>query len=682
VFSAQHGICCEHTVKASTQQNGVAERLNRTLEELLVAMLNGARLPARFWGKGLNYLRHIIVRSPSSSIPPGTTPYEMVHKRKPDYSPLCVFGCHAWAHIQRKEQKSLQDHAKPCVFLSCLEGFKGWKLWDPSANGGRGGIIVPRDVVWNKNEFPGLSRVAHDAIPERSGRPAEPGDAERSPDEEEVSDSTDLEGVAIPPPFEPAAPPSDSDSSSSSSTSSRTASPTPSPPRTPPYTPLDEWPTLSPPLAPHLPTRVAQWPARRSGTLPVAAAPMPPAMPVSAPTADAPGPRRSARSNAGIVPAPNWFDATARLKGKVRGVPVVFYCEHGACSTARPRTRTPASSHEPSAGPSNEAPPLPDVDKEEEAAPEAPREPPVDNEDDNDLFTQPQARLAHRLALDGVVEPPSDVRTPLAQGLRSIYNDDDKYIKLPEAMERAFRAAIDTKAVPSDAEPKLYCDAMRRLDSGLWHQAIVRDMEAHLENSTWELVKLPPRHKAIGSKWVFKVKHNRDGTVERYKAHLVAKGFGQRPGVDFNETFAPTAKWAALRAILALAALENLELESIDISNAYLNGELHNVDVYMQQPDGFTERDSTWVAHLLKGLYSLKQGGCKWFQRLEEVLVKLGFARIRSDSSVFIWEKDGVKVIVPVFVDDITLASKSKEKIAKIKGLLAQRFKLRNLRPT
>jgi hypothetical protein len=99
----------------------------------------------------------------------------------------------------------------------------------------------------------------------------------------------------------------------------------------------------------------------------------------------------------------------------------------------------------------------------------------------------------------------------------------------------------------------------------------------------------------------------------------------------------------------------------------------------MQQPDGF---DSTWVACLLKGLYGLKQDGREWFRRLEEVLVELGFVRIRSDSSVFIWEKDGLKVIVPVFVDNITLASKSKEKIAEIKGLLAQRFKMRDLGPT
>jgi hypothetical protein len=92
-FFAQHGIRREHTVKVLPQQNSVAERLNRSLEELLVAMLNGAHLPACFWGKGLKYLRHVIVHSPLSSIPAGTTPYEMVHKRKPDHLPLRVFGC-------------------------------------------------------------------------------------------------------------------------------------------------------------------------------------------------------------------------------------------------------------------------------------------------------------------------------------------------------------------------------------------------------------------------------------------------------------------------------------------------------------------------------------------------------------------------------------------------------------
>jgi hypothetical protein len=232
-FFTQHGIWREHTIKVSPQQNGVAECLNRTLKELLVAMLNSTHLPARFWGGGLNYLHHVIVRSPSSSVPTGTTPYEMVHKCKPDHSPLRVFSCSTWAHIQRKERKSFQDHSKPCVFLGCSEDFKRWKLWDPFTNGRRVGITGLCDVVRNKDEFPNLSQVTLNAIPERFGRATVPGDTEHSQDEEEVSDSTRLEGVAIPHPFEPAVPLSDSDLSSSSSRSSSMASLTSLSPRTP-----------------------------------------------------------------------------------------------------------------------------------------------------------------------------------------------------------------------------------------------------------------------------------------------------------------------------------------------------------------------------------------------------------------------------------------------------------------
>lgn len=102
-------------------------------------------------------------------------------------------------------------------------------------------------------------------------------------------------------------------------------------------------------------------------------------------------------------------------------------------------------------------------------------------------------------------------------------------------------------------------------------------------------------------RWVFKVKRKADGSIERYKARLVAKGFSQRPGFDFEQTFAPTAKWAALRAILALAALEDLEVETVDISNAYLNGELEH-DVYMQEPEGFQQLGPGWALKLIKSM--------------------------------------------------------------------------------
>jgi hypothetical protein len=248
---------------------------------------------------------------------------------------------------------------------------------------------------------------------------------------------------------------------------------------------------------------------------------------------------------------------------------------------------------------------------------------------------------------------------------------DDAYnlCDLNGALEHAFLVVASALAAHgTQPEPKSFREAMKRPDVDMWYQAAVKAVEAHMENGTWELAQLPPGRKAIGSKWVFKVKRNPHGSVERYNARLVAKGYAQRPGVDFDETFAPTTKWAALRTILALAGVEDWELESVDIRNAYFNGELNDADVYMEQPEGFADRDPSWVACLLKGLYGLKQGGRKWFERLEQVLIKLGFSRIRSDASVFVWAKDGVRVIVPIFVDDITFASKDKAKIQELKA--------------
>jgi hypothetical protein len=267
-------------------------------------------------------------------------------------------------------------------------------------------------------------------------------------------------------------------------------------------------------------------------------------------------------------------------------------------------------------------------------------------------------------------------RTLLAQGLEAIYSDSDKFIPYHEALEHAFVAGTDA------SKPKLFWEAMQRLDANLWYKAAVKEMQAHIENGTWELVKLPPRRKAIGSKWVFKVKRNADGSIKRYKACLVAQGFSQRPGINFDKTSAPTGKWAALRTIFALAALEDWELKSINISNAYLNGELRDVKVYMCQSEGFDNCNGTWAAHLLKGLYGLKQGSRKWFKHLEEVLLQLGFSCICADGLIFIWANNNMRVICLVFVDNITFASKSKAKIAELKAAIAQHFKLCNLGPT
>ena len=191
-------------------------------------------------------------------------------------------------------------------------------------------------------------------------------------------------------------------------------------------------------------------------------------------------------------------------------------------------------------------------------------------------------------------------------------------------------------------------------------------------NGTWELTTLPGDRRTIGSRWVFRIKRNADGSIERYKARLVAKGFAQRPGLEYEETFASTLKWATLRTILAIAAIENLEVECIDFSTAYLNGVIDK-DVYMKQPEGF--REGELVCKLGKGLYGLKQGGRLWYKKLAATLVEMGFKILRSDNSVYVLQSDSLTVIIPVFVDDCTLVSKDKAAIQKIKQALMERFK-------
>jgi hypothetical protein len=125
-----------------------------------------------------------------------------------------------------------------------------------------------------------------------------------------------------------------------------------------------------------------------------------------------------------------------------------------------------------------------------------------------------------------------------------------------------------------------------------WKDACLEEYNWHLQNGTWTLVELPPGMKAIGSKWVFKIKHNADGSIEQFKAWLVAKGFAQQPGQDYFETFASTMHHTTIRTILALAAIEDMELRSVDISHTFTNSDIDAEVLYMKQPEGFEQGSS------------------------------------------------------------------------------------------
>eukprot|EP00253_Pinus_taeda_P007440 PITA_07440 len=141
-----------------------------------------------------------------------------------------------------------------------------------------------------------------------------------------------------------------------------------------------------------------------------------------------------------------------------------------------------------------------------------------------------------------------------------------------------------------------------------WKESMQKEYDALIKNGTWKLLVDPPfGTKPIGCKWVYKNKYKADGSLDKHKARLVAKVFAQKEGVDYEETFSPTAKWASIRTLFALAAQNGWKVHQMDVKTAFLNGGLKE-NVFMSQPKGFSVKGHEHkVCKLVKSLYGLKQ---------------------------------------------------------------------------
>ncbi|KAG8798251.1 hypothetical protein FRC16_007621 [Serendipita sp. 398] len=244
--------------------------------------------------------------------------------------------------------------------------------------------------------------------------------------------------------------------------------------------------------------------------------------------------------------------------------------------------------------------------------------------------------------------------------------------------------------VSDHLEPRSLKEATSRPDADQWFKAACDEIRSLAENGTWKLVQLPFGRSAVGSRWVFKAKRDSEGKIERYKGRLVARGYLQRSGIDYDETFAPTTSLTAIHSVMALAAFEDWELESVDVSTAFLNGHMDR-KVYMKLPEGIRiehnpnkhdEGSTEWVLETIKSIYGFKQAGNRWSAKLHEVLSSLGFVRTETDASTYIYERDGASLIVPIYVDDLTIAGRDKKVISQFKADLAKSFKIRDLGPT
>lgn len=161
----------------------------------------------------------------------------------------------------------------------------------------------------------------------------------------------------------------------------------------------------------------------------------------------------------------------------------------------------------------------------------------------------------------------------------------------------------------TDPEPKTITEARSSKNAAEWETIAKEEVNSLIKNNTLELTDLPLDRKTVGCKWVFKKKKAEDGSVVRYKARLVAQGFSQVEGLDFEETYAPVSKLPTIKTLSAYAVNKNLFIHQMDVTAAYLNGKLEE-EIYMKQPPGFEVSEQTYKAlRLKKSIYGLKQSG-------------------------------------------------------------------------
>jgi len=226
----------------------------------------------------------------------------------------------------------------------------------------------------------------------------------------------------------------------------------------------------------------------------------------------------------------------------------------------------------------------------------------------------------------------------------------------PKTANMVASAAADTAAtrvlLSPFSKPIAFSDADKYV---AWHDAMCDEIKAFRSNHTWSLVPFHPSMNVVGSRWIYRIKRRIDGSIDRYKARLVARGFTQQEGIDYSETFSPVIKQATVRLVFFIAVSCNWKIHQLDIHIAFLNGVLIE-EVYMKQPLGFVDPTlPSHVCRLHKSLYGLKQASRAWYTRLSDFLLSIGFLASKVDTSLFILS-DGTNIFyLLVYVDDILL---------------------------
>ena len=204
-----------------------------------------------------------------------------------------------------------------------------------------------------------------------------------------------------------------------------------------------------------------------------------------------------------------------------------------------------------------------------------------------------------------------------------------------------------------DQKPACFEEVVKKKE---WVEAMTEEYHSIMKNDVWSIVPRPKDKAVVSSKWLYKIKHALDGSIEKYKAKFVARSFSRKEGINYEETFAPIARYTSIRALMAFAAKMKWKLHQMDVKTTFLNGIIEE-EVYIDQQQGFEVEDpSTHACRLKKSLYGLKQAPRAWYGRIDGFLTSLGFSKSLADSNLYYKVMDDEPVILLLYVDDLFLA--------------------------
>lgn len=229
--------------------------------------------------------------------------------------------------------------------------------------------------------------------------------------------------------------------------------------------------------------------------------------------------------------------------------------------------------------------------------------------------------------------------------------------------------------VAQDGEPANFKEATQHQ---VWLDAMVEEYISIMVNDVWEVVPRPQDRSVVGSRWIYKIKYATDDNVEKYKARFVAKGYAQKEGIDYEDTFALLARYKSIRTVISLVAQMGCEIHQMDVKTTFLNGVIEE-EVYIEQPEGFETHEKKYrVCRLKKALYGLKEATREWYGRIDGYLEKMGFVKSDADPNLYYLVVENEPLILVLYVDGHFLTGSSRL-IGDCKKNLATKFDMKDL---